>query len=99
MSCKLVCKKMFIFAIYCVRYMRNAQNQQQEDQAMREINEIYPEYEHQEEYEVPKLSDLCSNVIHAHIQRPVTADKLKQLPLPKSMVHLLRREDVVKSSV
>ena len=72
----------------------NAQNQQQEDQAMKEIKEIYPEYKHQEENEVPKLSDLCSNVIHAHMQKPVTAEKFKQLPVPKEIVRLLTREDM-----
>ena len=82
----------------------NAQTQQQqqpqqEHQVIRDIKSIYDKFKHQEEKEVAKLSDLCANVLRAHVQRPNRADKLsslkfRQLKLPKQIVPVLTREDM-----
>ena len=76
------------------------QQPQQEHQVIRDIKAMYAQYKHQEEKEVAKLSDLCCNVIRAHVQRPFRADKFRslefrQLKLPEQVVHCLTREDMV----
>ena len=75
------------------------QQQQQQHQVIRDIKSIYDKFKHQEEKEVAKLSDLCANVLRAHVQRPNRADKLsslkfRQLKLPKQIVPVLTREDM-----
>ena len=79
----------------------NAQTQQQqqpqqEHQVVRDIKAICAQYKHQEEKEVPKLFDLCSNVVRAHVQRPFSADKFRQLNLPSPVADSLTREDMVE---
>ena len=71
------------------------QSNQQQHQVIRDIKAIYSQYKHQEEKEIAKLFDLCSNVVRAHVQRPFSADKFRQLKLPHPVVDHLTREDMV----
>ena len=67
---------------------------QQKLEVLKDIKTIYSQYKHQEENEPVRLRDLCCSVVREHIQRPIRAEKYRQLNLPASIVRRLTRENI-----
>ena len=70
------------------------QHQQQDLEFLSDIKTIYSKYKHQEENATARLFDLCCSVVRLCIQRPIRAEKYRQLNLPSSIVRLLTSEDI-----
>ena len=69
--------------------------EKQQEQVLSDVMEVYSRFNNQEENEPAHLFDLCSRVVHEHIQRPIRAEKYKELNLPSKIVRLLTKEDIV----